>query len=173
MSVEATSDGRLRLFRPTDLPAALVLQASAYAPALRDSPVAFASRIAIAKGCCRVAERDGELCGYILAHPWPSGRPPAVDTVLDTPSDDADRILYVHDLSVSSTAAGTGFGRQLVDSALDAARQLGLQRVELVAVPGAQAYWRRLGFEALPVTRALAEQVRGYGREAVYMGRVL
>jgi predicted N-acetyltransferase YhbS len=173
VSVDSASDGCLRPFRPTDLPAALALQASAYASALRDAPVAFASRLDIAEGCCRVAERDGELCGYILAHPWPSGRPPAVDTVLDAPPDDADRVLYVHDLSVSSTAAGTGFGLRLVDSALDAARRIGLQRVELVAVPGAARYWQRLGFEALPMTGALAEQVCGYGHEAVYMGRVL
>ncbi|HUH89171.1 MAG TPA: GNAT family N-acetyltransferase [Lysobacter sp.] len=173
MSVDSTSGGRLRPFRSADLPAALALQASAYAPALRDSPAAFASRLAIAAGCCRVAERDGELCGYILAHPWPSGMPPAVDTVLDAPPDDADRVLYVHDLSVSSTATGAGFGRRLVDCALDAARRAGLQRAELVAVPGAAQFWQRLGFEALPVAGTLAEQVHGYGREAVYMGRVL
>ncbi|MGV8940902.1 MAG: GNAT family N-acetyltransferase [Lysobacter sp.] len=122
--------------------------------------MAFASRIDIAAGCCWVAERDGELCGYTLAHPWSSGMPPAVDTVLDVLPDDAERVLYVHDLSVSSTATGAGFGRRLVGCALAAARRVDLQRAELVAVPGA-------------APGVLAEQVSGYGGEAAYMERSL
>ncbi len=49
----STRDGSQRPFLLTDVAAAFALQAAAYAPPLRDSPAAFASRIAIAAECCR------------------------------------------------------------------------------------------------------------------------
>ena len=121
-----------------------------------------------------VAEADGCALGYILAHPWSSGRPPPVDSVLaPLPSTGVARILYVHDLSVAGHAKGGGLGLRLLDAALDAARRNGLRSAELVAVPGASGFWQRMGFRPLPMGPELARKVRHYGDDALYMGRDL
>ncbi|QOY62194.1 GNAT family N-acetyltransferase [Lysobacter sp. H21R4] len=163
----------LRALREDDLPAVFALQTESYTPALRDSLPAFASRLRIAAGCCHLAEADQLAMGYILAHPWLSRRPPAVDTVLSPPPSDGPRLLYVHDLSVSARAKGTGLGGRLVDAALEAGRRGGLLSAELVAVPGAAGFWQRMGFRSLDVAPDLARKVRQYGDGALYMARAL
>lgn len=163
----------LRTLRGEDLADVLALQADSYPPALRDSLDAFASRLALPGGYCHVAEMNGRSVGYILAHPWPSRQPPAVDTVLDLPATATPCVLYVHDLSVSATAKGIGLGAQLLDAALDEARRRGLVSAELVAVPGAAGFWQRLGFLPQEVGPDLARKVRHYGDGAVYMSRAL
>ncbi len=162
----------LRLLRGEDLADVFALQSDSYPPALRDSLVALASRLRFAGGCCHVADIDRRPVGYILAHPWLSMQPPAVDTVLPLPSGEA-RVLYVHDLSVSAAVKGAGLGARLLDAALDAGRRGGLVGAELVAVPGAAGFWQRRGFRPLDTDPALARKVRLYGDGAVYMGRAL
>ncbi|WP_222565045.1 GNAT family N-acetyltransferase [Novilysobacter antarcticus] len=163
----------MRAPRCEDLTALFELQGESYPPALRDSLEAFASRLRLAEGCSQVAEIDQRAVGYILAHPWLSRQPPAVDTVLSPLSGDGPRILYVHDLSVSARAKGTGLGGRLVDAVLEAGRRGGLRRAELVAVPGADGFWKRMGFQTLDVAPDLARKVRQYGDGALYMGRAL
>lgn len=179
-------------FRPlasADLPAAFELQRVSYIESLRDSLVAFSSRLEVGPDTCWVAEREGRIHGYILAHPWYPGLPPAVDTVIEVPpavvrdagapglaasldsQEPIARVHYVHDLSVSPDAKGAGLGRELVAHSLRAAWHLGLRESELVAVPGAAVYWSRLGYTEVPVTAALAEKLRCYGAGAVYMRR--
>ena len=163
----------LRTLRGEDLTGLFTLQAESYPPSLRDSREAFASRLRLGEGCCHVAELDQRAVGYILAHPWLSRQPPAVDTVLAPPSGDGARILYVHDLSVSARAKGTGLGGRLVDAVLEAGRRGGLASAELVAVPGAAGFWQRMGFRPVEVAPDLARKVGQYGDGAVYMGRAL
>ncbi len=162
----------LRPLNGEDLADVFALQSASYPPALRDSLDALASRLQFAGGCCHVADIDRRPVGYILAHPWLSMQPPAVDTVLSLPSGEA-RVLYVHDLSVSAAAKGAGLGARLLDAALGAGRRSGLVRAELVAVPGAARFWQGRGFRPLDVGPELAAKVRLYGDGAVYMGREL
>ncbi len=163
----------LRPLRHEDLADVFALQDDSYPPALRDSVEALASRLQLADGCCHLADLDQRPVGYILAHPWVGMQPPAVDTVLSLPPGDAPKVVYVHDLSVSAAAKGSGLGACLLDAALDAGRRGGLVSAELVAVPGAAGYWQRMGFRPLDMDSALARKVRLYGDGAVYMGREL
>ncbi|RIV89913.1 GNAT family N-acetyltransferase [Aurantiacibacter xanthus] len=157
--------------RLPDLPAALAIQAEAYPPFLREGESAFASRIALSASYCLAARREGELLGYLLAHGWRRQSPPAVGAVLGDggPSE----VLFLHDLSVAAAGRSLAIGRKLVERAFALAAQDGLRRAELIAVEGAAGYWGKLGFVAEPVSRELAEKVRGYGEAACWMARAI
>lgn len=117
------------------------------------------------------ARRAGALIGYLLAHGWPRGSPPAVGTVLNPLA--ARDVLFLHDLALAPAARGLGVGERLVAAALDAARRDGLTDADLIAVEGAAGYWRRLGFREAPMTDVLATKVAGYGMAARWMTRRL
>jgi len=155
--------------RPSDLPAALALQAESYPPFLVEAEAAFASRMTLAATHCLAARRDGVLLGYLLAHGWAEQSPPAVGMVLaeGVPSE----VLFIHDLAVSSAGRGLGIGATLIGHALQRAARDGLRRAELIAVEGAAAYWQRLGFTAAATSGALAEKVATYGPHACWMAR--
>jgi GNAT superfamily N-acetyltransferase len=160
------------LFRPmraSDLAAAARLQDICYPPALRDSGPALRSRIALRDHCCVVGVAGGDLLGYILAHPWPTMAPPEPDMVLMQP-EDGDLIHYVHDLSVDPRWRSSGLGRKLVAMSQAIARRAGLNRSELIAIDGAEPYWRTLGYKPLPIDERIARKVGSYG-PAAYLGR--
>lgn len=159
----------LRPMRPDDLAQALVLQEQVYPAFLVEPAEAFASRLAVAAPYCLVAERDGVLLGYLLAHGWPGETPPPVGAVLD-PAQRGDT-LFLHDLAVAATGRGAGIGEALVARAVALAAADGLRRAELIAVEGAAAYWQQLGFVAVPPAPALAAKVAGYGPAARWMAR--
>ncbi|MDZ4016718.1 GNAT family N-acetyltransferase [Pseudomonas sichuanensis] len=61
-------------------------------------------------------------------------------------------VLHIDELSVRQDAQGQGLGRQLLDRAVTAARQLGLQAVTLTTfgeVPWNGPFYQRYGFERL------------------------
>jgi len=161
----------VRSLESADLPAALAIQSLAYPAFLREDEAAFESRLTVASSFCFAATRGGSLVGYLLAHGWARTAPPPVGTVL--PADAPAQVLFVHDLAVSPVGRGGGAGRLLAARAFDAAGRAGLAEAELVAVEGAAAYWRSLGFVAPPVSAALAAKVAGYGPAACWMTRRL
>ncbi|WP_294261737.1 GNAT family N-acetyltransferase [uncultured Sphingomonas sp.] len=128
---------------------------------------AFASRIDHPAGYCLAARRAGELIGYLLAHGWPRGSPPAVGTILDPGA--AREVLFLHDLALAPAARGLRVGERLVAAALGAAHRDGLTEAELIAVEGAAAYWHRLGFAEAAMAPTLAAKVAGYGDAARWM----
>ncbi len=154
-----------------DLAPALGIQAEAYPPFLVEDEAAFASRITLARSHCFAAKRGGQLVGYILAHAWPRQSPPAVGTMLvdGQPAE----ILYIHDLAIAAAGRGLDLGRRLVGHAFEAAARDGLDRAELIAVEGAAAYWRTLGFHEEPPTPALAAKLATYGAAARWMVRAI
>jgi predicted N-acetyltransferase YhbS len=155
-----------------DLPAALAIQATNYPAFLCEDEVAFASRLTLPAAYCLAAERDGELIGYLLAHGWAAGAPPAVGTLLDG-AGVTNQVMFLHDLAVSVKGQGAGVGRSLVEAGFALAARDGIVRAELIAVEGAAGYWRRLGFAEEACPPALAAKVAGYGAEARWMARRL
>ena len=148
-----------------DPPAALAIQAAFYPPAIRDSDVAFASRIAVAPDWCWAVETDGRLDAYLLSHPWKSMDPPPPDTVLKGAGGD---VWYIHDLSVAPSARGRDLGTRLLATCLDAHPDV--QRSELVAVPGAAPFWTRRGWTESPSV-VLRAKVAVYGEGSSYLER--
>lgn len=150
-----------------DLPAAMALQAECYPPAIRDGEAAFASRIVHAPDWCWTIETDGRMDACLLSHPWPSMAPPSPDTVLTEAVGDC---WYIHDLSIAPHARGEGLARHLLAACLDAHPDI--SRSELVAIPGAEPVWLRLGWSPVAdLPPALQAKVAGYGKGSVYMAR--
>ena len=77
---------------------------------------------------------------------------------------------YIHDLSVAPHARGRGLTRRLLAACLEAHPEI--TRSELVAVPGAEPVWSRLGWSGVnEIPASLAAKVAGYGTGSVYMAR--
>jgi len=84
----------------------------------------------IARDWMRVAEIDGEAVG-VVALSGESGR------------------VEIEHLWIDPPAMGLGIGRHLVDAALAEARSRGASRVEVVADPNAESFYRHLGAERI------------------------
>ena len=62
---------------------------------------------------------------------------------------------YLFNVYVAPEARGQGLARKLTEAALDAARSLGLEMVELHASKDAEALYRAMGFEPTPEFRII------------------
>ncbi|MDP2228152.1 MAG: GNAT family N-acetyltransferase [Moraxellaceae bacterium] len=162
----------LRPLRDDDLEAVLALQASAYA-GLEESAAAMASRLTRAPSWCFGAETDtGELCAYLLTHPWPHLAPPEWNQPLGhlpTPC----HHFYLHDLALGPAARGQGVARYLVQHALAQARDAKLHEARLVAVQDSVPFWERLGFHVIRPGAAVAATLHSYGDDARLMQQTL
>ncbi|WP_193087758.1 GNAT family N-acetyltransferase [Advenella sp. FME57] len=166
--VRAPSIG-MRALHVDDLPQMLALQASVYPPALLESAQVLASKIgAVPAGWTSLAATDGNtLCAYALGYPWRSELQPCWNRPLAL-QHDCD-VLYLHDVAVSPAYAGRGLANELVSQLMRQGQQLGLSRAILIAVEGAQGYWSRLGFVAIPT----GSTDPAFGGDAVLMQREL
>jgi ribosomal protein S18 acetylase RimI-like enzyme len=159
----------MRALHVDDLPQMLALQASVYPSALLESAQVLASKIgAVPAGWMSLAATDGDtLCAYALGYPWRSDQQPCWNRPLAR-QQDCD-VLYLHDVAVSKAYAGRGIANELVSQLMQQGQQFGLSRAILIAVEGAQGYWSRLGFVALPT----GNTDPAFGGDAVLMQREL
>ncbi|MEW9856617.1 GNAT family N-acetyltransferase [Novosphingobium sp. M1R2S20] len=159
----------IRPLDSADLSAALAIQSEAYPPFLREGADAFASRLDVPHSFCLAASDSGTIIAYLLAHGWRREDPPPLGVVLSpgVPSE----VLFIHDLAVASGGRGSGVGRKLVARAFELASDRGLSSAELIAVEGAAAYWRTLGFAEASMSPRLAAKVAEYGPSARWMTR--
>ena len=134
--------------------------------AYTEEPAIYAERLRLYPAGCFLLERDGEVLGYLVTHPWAGDRPPALDQLMGRLPDAADR-YYLHDLALLPEARGTGAAAAAVDLTIAQARAAGFDRITLTAVNGADAFWRRQGFVDAPVAPD------SYGAESVSMVRML
>ncbi len=65
---------------------------------------------------------------------------------------------YLFNVYVAKEARGQGLARALTEAALDGARSLGLEMVELHASKDAEALYRGMGFEPTPEFRLILSQ---------------
>lgn len=144
------------------------LQALAYQdPALVEDIAVHADRLAKAPHLCFAAHVDGQLAGYIVTHPWETASWPGLnifDLCLDGMACDA---VHIHDIAVDARFQGRRIAPLLVEAALQAAADAGIQTAHLVAVDGAHTFWQRQGF-------TMADGPRPpYGDDAWWMVRRL
>ena len=118
----------------TDIPAIRDLHARAFGPGRF---VRTAYRIREKAGeispFCRVASLAGRIVAAVKFTPVVVGH--------------KDRALLLGPLAVDPAFANQGYGRGLVQRALDEAREAGIRTVLLV---GDEPYYRRLGFQRVP-----------------------
>lgn len=117
--------------------------------------------------CCFAMSKNGEVLAYLLAHAWDSVYPPKLHQPL--PDVSQGQGLFLHDIAVSRKLSGVGAGSQLVKQLLATADKLGYRHIRLVAVQGSGAFWKKLGFEAVPGLKASA----CYGSDATVMQQTL
>jgi GNAT superfamily N-acetyltransferase len=159
----------LRPLHPEDIGAVLCIQARCYFQMEPESAAALLSRLRLSPDTCWLAQSEGAAAGYLLAHPWRSDAPPALDTELERLPAEAD-CFYLHDLAIDPDRRGRGIAELLVEAALAAASGLSLRRCALTAVQSSQPFWARFGFRPAPAETA-AEKLASYGGDAVLMWR--
>lgn len=128
----------------------------------------YAERLALYPAGCLVWESDGAVAGYLVSHPWCRGTPPALGETIGSIPVSADSYC-LHDLALLPSERGTGAGAAATRIAIDRARSAGMEDIVLVAVNGADRYWRRQGFVPVPDEGITATLRASYGPEALYM----
>ncbi len=105
--------------------------------------------------------------GYLFCHPWHNDTPPPLGKKLAQIPEAADR-FYIHDLAILPAGRGKKLADQLIEHALNWARQSQFSQAMLVAVLGADLFWSKHQFTTKP-----SEKLSGYGENAVCMQRIL
>ncbi len=164
------SEATWRPMNATDLPAVLAVAAVVH-PDYPEDEAVFAERLRLFSDGCLVLEGPSGLLGYVVAHPWHRGAPPALNTSLGH-LPDAPGAFYIHDLALLPAARGTGAGRLILERLVALARQAQQPRLALIAVNDSSGFWQRHGFREMH-DPALAAKLASYDDAARYLEREL
>jgi GNAT superfamily N-acetyltransferase len=121
------------------------LQLQSYEASLQEPASLFERIIGASPDTCLAAEHEGDMGGYLLAHPIPDGfegfgeGPP--------PLSGSETALYLHDLCVSTAHRNKGIGRLLFDELNAHLEAEGFTAVTAVAVQDSEAFWKKCGFD--------------------------
>lgn len=153
----------LRAITPQDWGAILQIQAECY-PQLDPEPLqVLQSKWHVSAQSCFVFEVQKTVVGYCLAHPWVANMPPALyQPISHLPRANT---LYLHDIAITAKAQGLGAGSKALSRLKQLAAQLNLSSLSLVAVQGADSYWRKMGFTPNSIDKCLSS----YTDDAMYM----
>ncbi len=151
-----------------DLDALCDLQNSAHERGSLERREVWRDKLHHAPQGCWIARGAGHVAGYLVSHPWQRGIIPALDERLEV----VTRVdcWHVHDLAIHPRFQGQGVGGELAAVAMSLAQENSLDSATLVAVRGAETFWRRVGFRQVEVLESGAlNALRGYGVGAAYM----
>lgn len=151
----------IKKIEPHDYEYIVGLQNRVHPSSLRESKVVLTSKAYASPDTCFVAlDKEGRW-GYILAIPYPKDDTPTLTESID-PMDEKEN-LFVHDCIVEPDCRGKGVAGKLLNRVEKVAVKRGFKQISLVAVVGADSYWKQRGFapSKVPVT--------DYGDDAVYM----
>ena len=152
---------------PDDWNGIYSVQQNAYTDIEPESIDVLKSKWEVTPETCFVSHcEQGQIEAYVLAHRWAGKKPPKLFNTVEQSAvlQQADG-LYLHDLAVHERAQGKKLGQKLVNAVLSQARELGVKRVSLVAVQGADSFWQKQGFKPCNDTDICAS----YGDDAVFM----
>jgi len=159
-----------RPITPDDIPTVLTI-ADRVHPDFPEDLAVFAERQRLYPAGAYLLDRQGTACGYLISHPWHSGAPPALNSLLHQLPSEAD-IFYLHDLALLPTGRGQGAARVIVERIVDHARGSGFSSVRLIAVNGSVLFWQHLGFDIEDSAQATG-YIQTYGKDARLMARSL
>ncbi|QZA79634.1 GNAT family N-acetyltransferase [Deefgea piscis] len=158
---------KIRLMHPDDFTAILALQSDCYPTALIESAHALQQKQQLAPHSSWVITLNEQVSGYLFCHPWLGEKPPALNCQLKQLPETTDR-FYIHDLAISPRARGNKLAEQLIHHAIEWAIHANFSQIMLVAVLGADHFWRKHQFSPLATSLPAA-----YGENAVCMLRQL
>jgi GNAT superfamily N-acetyltransferase len=158
-----------RAMLDTDLPTVTAIAAEVH-PDYPESPAVFAERLRLfAQGCLIAVDVNGTALGYAIAHPAVLGQPPALNSLLDGLSPQADS-LYLHDVALTAGTRRSGLGGALVEYIRELTAAHGFACAALMAVNDSAAYWQQRGFMPYEhVDAALAKKIASYDSDARYL----
>ena len=156
-----------RIMRDDDL-AAVDSLAKRVHPEYPERPEVACERLKLGGPWCRVLALETQLSGYLIAHPWRRGAPPALDTLIGGAIAEPD-CLYLHDFVIAPERRGCGDAARVLKPLLANALE-SFPAIVLVSISGLKSYWRRWGFCVVdvPGTDAI---LGSYDVNAVYMER--
>lgn len=161
----------IRTIAATDLPGILAVQQACYGAGFLEPGDALASRWARSPALCLVAVEGDIIVGYLLSHAWHAWTPPKLHVPLPT-ANAADVLWFVHDMAIAPAGRGQRLGERLYAAARAAAMAQGLNKSRLVAVQGADAFWRRLGYQPAAMGSEHQTTLHAiYGNDAELMER--
>lgn len=156
-----------------DLEYVLSIQHECYTEVEPESRSTIQSKLKLAADSCWIAAVDKSYVAYLICHPWKQGSVPELNEENFVLPENLD-LFYIHDLAVSRKARGTGVGRMLIDTALNHARNVGFEKVGLIAVQGSSSFWEKFGFEnSLELSTENEAKLRAYGEKCSYMESIL
>jgi GNAT superfamily N-acetyltransferase len=164
-AVTAEMAGEWRAMRADDLDSVLALADRSH-PGLPEGRAVFAERLALFPKGCLVLDGGHGIGGYTVSHPIRRSEPPALGALLGSLSADADQ-FYIHDVVVEPPRRSSGAATAAVARLLDLASDF--DTTALVSVYGTVGFWSRFGFAPSP--EDMAEKLRPYGADAVYLVR--
>ena len=141
----------------------LDIQEECYPQIVPESLGVLQSKWRLSPQTCFVIELDNQPVGYCLAHPWQLGTPPSLEQAIEAQAH--SDTLYLHDIALSAKVQGKGAGKLAFDRLLQSATDASLTSISLVAVQGADSYWRKQGF----ITRKIDKSLESYTSDACYM----
>ena len=148
--MDKMSDTQWRPMRADDLPAVAAISATVHGDYVETQPT-YAERLALYPAGCLVLEqdvleRDNQVAGFLVSHPWHAGQSPALNERLGAiPHENAD--YYLHDIALLPQTRGSRAGKAALTFVIAHARARGFERVSLVAVNGADRFWSAQGFD--------------------------
>lgn len=158
----------LRTMLPSDLPSMLDLQIVCFPELEPESEACLKAKLMASPNTCFVAEKNGQLMGYLITHPWTSQMPPELDAPNCNIPDTAD-CLYIHDLSVHPEARGTGTAQALLDQFNKCTDQFQYKLSALIAVQNSKGFWMKHGYEVTQPNESIQKKLNSYGDNAHYM----
>jgi hypothetical protein len=131
-----------------------------------ERPEIAAERLRLAPGWCRVLVVEGDVKGYILAHPWRLGAPPRLDTLVGALPPDADT-LYLHDIVIEPSRRGLGEAHAGLSAFFSDAVER-YPTISLISIGGLTSFWEGWGFQVRSAP-SLASVLGSYDPAARYM----
>ncbi|MEO6395885.1 MAG: GNAT family N-acetyltransferase [Devosia sp.] len=127
-----------------DLPAVGAIAAEVH-PGFFEAPEVLAEKQRLYHPGAYLLEIGERPAGYVLSHPWTSGRLPALNALLGELPEAADT-YYLHDIALLPVARRIGAASFIVEALAKHAAAHGFGTMSLVAVNASQSYWERHGF---------------------------
>ncbi|MGK6320381.1 GNAT family N-acetyltransferase [Sphingomonas sp. DT-204] len=157
-----------RAMQVADLPA-VVQVAGIVHPEFPEDEAVFRGRLALFAAGCHILESGGTVAGYLVSHPWRYADPPALNAMLsELPS--SPSTFYIHDLAILPSARRSGEGKAMIEEIAAFAHGRGFDNLSLVALGGAQPFWRACRFEAV-AEAGIQSKLHSYGVDACFMIR--
>ena len=125
----------------------------------------FAERHRLYPAGCFSLIADKILVGYLIAHPWRLGNPPALNSLLGALPPNPDT-LYLHDIALAPQARGLRLATAAVVLLIERAVTAGFSSLSLTSVNNSVGFWQKQGFLLAAKT---SKGAASYGKEAQSM----